>query len=121
MAVSRRVPKTLRIEDLRQRLGDEVVEQLIREIKGGPGRRGMAGMKVTREQLDRTLALVNGQAVGDARRAWIGTVPVFRLYFSESPQRRRFLNAWAQRLRDSLPEQAPRRSRRPQGNGVVEA
>ncbi|HLH69993.1 MAG TPA: hypothetical protein VKY90_13440 [Candidatus Dormibacteraeota bacterium] len=121
MAVSRRSPKTLRIDDLRQHLGDEAVEKLIREIKGGPGRRSVGAAKVTREQLDRTLALVNGQAVGDARRAWIGTVPVFRLYFSESAQRRRFLNEWAQKLRDSLPEQAPRRPGRPRGNGVVEA
>lgn len=120
MAVSRRSPKTLRIDDLRQHLGDEAVEKLIREIRGGPGRRNVAATRVTREQLDRTVALVNGQAMGDARRAWIGTVPVFRLYFSESPQRRRFLNEWAQKLRDSLPEYGPRRPGRPRGNGLAE-
>ncbi len=97
-----RTPKTIRIDDLRQRLGDETVDQLLVGLGRKEAARGPA--RITRDQLDRTVALVNGQAVGNARRAWIGTVPVFRQYFAESAQRRRFLNEWAQRIRDSLPE-----------------
>ncbi len=108
-----RTPKTVRIEDLREKLGEERVEELLREIAGGNGLR-RAATRITRDQLDRTLALVNGEAVGNARRAWIGTVPVFRAYFAESAQRRRFFNEWARRTRETLSEgaQTPRRRRR---------
>ncbi len=109
-----RTPKTLRIEDLRRHLGDERVDDLVRSIVGTRRAMPPSATRISRQQLDRTVALVNGEAVGNARRAWIGTVPVFRYYFAESAQRRRFFNEWAERIRDSLPEEAGgrRRSRR---------
>lgn len=107
-----RTPKTLKIDDLRRLLGEDQVSRLVTAIKGeGPTR--ARPLQVTREQLDKTVALVNGEAAGDARRAWIGTVPVFRLYFAESPQRQRRFTEWADEWRGEAEERpAPRRRSR---------
>jgi|SRR5579875_2385375 len=113
-----RTPKTLRLEDLRSHLGDEKVEDLVRAIVR---RRAPSAIRISKQQLDRTVALVNGEAAAEDGRAWIGTVPVFRQYFAESAQRRRFFNEWAERVRDSLSEEANGRRRSRQVEEETEA
>lgn len=112
--------KTLKLDDLRRLLGEDQVARLVTAIKGDGGTRTRT-LGVTREQLDRTIALVNGEAAGDARRAWIGTVPVFRMYFAESAQRRRRFEEWAQEKRATAEDQpsAPRRRRRPKSEEAM--
>lgn len=116
-----RTPKTLKIEDLRRLLGSDQVDQLIGAIKGqrgAPSRRA----RISRDQLDRTVALVNGESESTSGRGWIGTVPVFRAYFAESAQRRRRLTEWAEEKRAELDQQpaAPRRRRRRNGQSPDE-